>query len=146
MPYIITCYACPGPRPAVLFVDELAAAQGWRLGDDDRDLCPDHADLAVLWERYGCRDFPVERITDLAMRFAVVSPADQTVVYAIGDDPADGHTVDHGKAKLWESAADALRICEWAHARGGLTSADDPWYMVEPVEDVAEFRARPPTW
>lgn len=107
---------------------------------------PEVEDLAALWERYGCRDFPVERLTDPAMRFAILSPADQTIVYATTDDPADGDTVDHGKARLWESAADALQICEWAHARDGLTSADDPWYMVEPVEDVAEFRARPPTW
>jgi hypothetical protein len=106
------------------------------------------------------------------MKYAILSPADQTIVYQTKDG---SDTIHHAKAKLWDNEWDAEIECdklnnEFYQAcidpldeqnlkfqeickvdlrdswRESLNRCDGQWYIIEKVPDEQEFRSRKDTW
>lgn len=92
------------------------------------------------------------------MKYAIIEPADQTIVYlSFWDGQVSKRTVTthHEKALLFESLEDAQAIVDRINQvqfQKELMDHDDltewplPWAVVEEVEDEEEFRSREPTW
>jgi hypothetical protein len=97
------------------------------------------------------------------MKYAILSPADQTIVYETSDNPDSSWTTKHSEAKLWDSKELCEAHCaklnkeffDFQESRTDLptlgeyiikNNPDREWYIVEEVSDEQEFRSRKDTW
>lgn len=95
------------------------------------------------------------------MKYAILSPADQTVVYETENNES---TTNHRKAKLWSVKAEAEAHCrrlnkeeiEFQSSRPDqkmgqymlqwIKECNGEWFFIEEVTDEIEFRSRKDTW
>lgn len=92
------------------------------------------------------------------MKYAIIEPADQTIVYLSfwdGQVCKRAVTTLHEEALLFECLEDAQAIVNRINQdrfqrdlmdHDDLTELPPPWAVLEEVEDEEEFRSREPTW
>lgn len=118
----------------------------YESGDSDvRILTITVLRIALQFQAWFCKPagayFKWELVPKRRMKYAILSPADQTIVYSASDYLFE-HTTDHAKAKLWDSKQEAEGLC-FMH---NFNIEDKDFFTIEEVKDEQEFRSRPDTW